>query len=218
MIGLIVVLLIAFADGILLGHYLGNQERRRAVVEKTKLGEELKAIQVAHAKLQEKAVILESSSQLDRLALVNAQKALADLHEELSEVKQEVDLYRRIGSAEEPDETLAIKDFQIIHDGGVQYRLTLSQGVAQESEIKGIVQISFKGRIQGEKRTLTLKDVDKEHASGLHFGFQYYQLLSGTILWPDGFVPESVEVRVVSAVPGEGNVLKRWAWDEVAKG
>ncbi len=218
MIGVIAIILIAFGDGLLLGRYLGNEGSRRAAVENAKLREQLESVQAAHAALQEKVAILESSSELDRLALLNAQNALAELQEELSEAKKDLELYRRIGLSEKSDETLAVQDFQIVHDGGLQYRLTLSQGGSWESEIRGTVQISISGRIDGEQRTLALKDFDKEHANGLSFAFQYYQLLSGNILWPKAFVPETVEIRVISHTPGAGNVMKRWAWKDVATG
>ena len=176
MIGLIAIILIAFGDGLLLGRYLGNEGSRRAAVENAKLREQLESVQAAHAAVQEKTAILESSSELDRLALLHAQNALAELQEALSEAKKDLELYRRIGLSEESDETLAVQDFQIVHDGGLQYRLTLSQGGSPETEVRGTVQISVSGRIDGEQRTLTLKAFDKEHANGLSFAFQYYQL------------------------------------------
>lgn len=215
MIGLLAIILIAFGDGLLLGRYIGNAAGRRAAVETAKLRERLESVQAAHAVLQEKAAILESSSELDRLALLNAQNALAELQEKLSEAKEDLELYRRIGLSDASDEALAVQDFQIVHDGGLQYRLTLSQGGSPESEVSGTVQISISGRIDGERRTLTLKDFDQEHANGLSFAFQYYQLLSGAILWAEAFVPETVEIRVVSHTAGVGNVMKRWAWKDV---
>lgn len=218
MIGLMAILLIAFGDGVLLGRYMGNEAGRRTAAENANLRERLESLHAGHMAFQERAAILESSSELDRLALYNAQNALAELQKDLSEAKKDLALYRRIGLSDEPDETLAVRDFQVLHGSGLQYRLTLLQGSNAESEIRGTVQISISGRIRGEQRTLTLTDFDKEHANGLSFAFQYYQLLSGTILWPEGFVPEMVEMHVISHTAGVGNVMKRWAWKEVASG
>jgi len=215
MIGLFAIILIAFGDGLLLGRYIGNEGSRRAAVENTKLREQLERVQAAQAVLQEKAAILESSSELDRLALLNAQNALAELQDKLSEAKEDLELYRRIGLSAASGEALALQDFQIVHDRGLQYRLTLSQQGGSESEVSGTVEISISGRIDGKRRTLALKDFDKEHAKGLSFAFKYYQLLSGSMLWSEGFVPETVEIRAISHTPGIGNVMKRWAWKDV---
>ncbi len=215
MIGLLAIILIAFGDGLLLGRYIGNVGSRRAAIENAKLREQLESVHAAHAVLHEKAAILESSSELDRLALLNAQNALAELQDKLSEAKEDLELYRRIGLSEASDEALALQDFQIVHDRGLQYRLTLSQQGSSESEVSGTVEISISGRIDGERRTLALKDFDKEHAKGLSFAFKYYQLLSGSMLWSEEFVPETVEIRAISHTPGIGNVMKRWAWKDV---
>jgi Family of unknown function (DUF6776) len=217
-IGLVAIILIAFGDGLLLGRYLGNEAGRRTAAESAKLREQLESVRAAHALLQQKAAILEGSSELDRLALVNAQNALTELQEALSEARKDLELYRRIGLSDDPDAGLTVQDFQVLRDGGLQYRLTLLQGGSAESEVSGKVEITIIGRIDGAQRTLALQDFDKEHANGHSFAFQYYQLLSGTILWPEGFVPETVEIRVVSQTPGVGNVTKRWAWKEVAAG
>ena len=214
-IGLIAILLIAFGDGVLLGRYLGNEAGRRSAAENVNLRKRLASLETEHMALQDRAATLESSTELDRLALLNAQKALAELQEALSEAKKDLELYRRIGLSDEPDETLAVQDFQVFHDGGLQYRLTLLQGGNAENEIRGTVQIGVTGRTNGEQRTLALTDFDKEHANGLGFAFQYYQLLSGTILWPEGFVPEMVEVQIISHVPGVAKIVKRWAWKDV---
>ena len=218
MIGLIAIILIAFGDGLLLGRYIGHEAGRRAAVESAQLREQLESIRAAHALLQEKAAILESSSELDRLALANAQNVLAELQAALSEAKKDLELYRRIGLSDEPAAGVTVEDFQVFHDGGLRYRLTLSQGGSTESEVSGTVEIAIMGRIGDAPRTLALQDFDKEHANGYSFAFQYYQLLSGTILWPEGFVPETVEIHVISQTPGVANVTKRWAWKEIATG
>lgn len=224
-IGLIVLLLIAFSEGALLGHYLGSKQGKQSAAELSsqaaaaqgKLRAQLQAVSNENVQLKEQMVILESSSKVDRLAVLDAQTAMAEMQKQLSEAKQEVDLYRRIGSAEKPEQTLSIQDFQIVRDTGLQYRLTLSQGVGQPKEVAGTVEIAIVGRMNSEQRILTLKDFDKEHSEGLTFQFQYFQLLSGSIDWPQAFVPESVEVQVISETAGIRSIKRRWLWQELSK-
>jgi len=214
---IVIAVVLAFAGGLLVGRYFVDKSAQAALDERERLSTEFERISKSDTKKGKEIAILRSSSEIDRLAVQHAQNSMAELQDELSETRQELAFYRRIVSPETKDKTLFIQDFKIIQGTIPQFRLALSRGIGKKGVVKGLVHMTFKGKLAGKDRTLKLADIAKDHNGKLAFKFRHFRLLIGSFSFPDGFVPEIVTVQVVPKSRGAKNITKNWSWNELTK-
>ncbi|MGH8497399.1 MAG: DUF6776 family protein [Methylococcales bacterium] len=139
--------------------------------------------------------VYENASRVDQLAVENIEGDLQALQNKLVETGKELEFYRRIVSPKHRDDELRIQDLRL---QGQQLALTLSQGIGRNTTIKANAGIQFSGRLHGNKKVLTLQDIDLEKRGKLEFSFRYFQTITADLRFPDGF--KLVNVTVTAAL------------------
>ncbi len=214
---IVIAVILAFAGGLFVGRYFVDKAAQSAIDERKKLLSEVERISQSDTKKGKEIAILQSSSEIDRLAVQHAQNSMAELQDELSETRQELAFYRRIVSPETKDKTLFIQDFKIIEGATPQYRLALSRGIGTKGTVNGQVRMVFKGQMAGKEAELTLADIAKDGNGKLTFKFRHFRLLIGSFAFPDGFVPETVSVQIVPKSRRAKNITGSWSWIELTE-
>ena len=214
---IVIAVTLAFGGGLFVGRYFVEKAAQSAIDGREKLLSEVERISQNDGKKGKLIAILQSSSEIDRLAVQHAQNSMAELQDELSETRQELAFYRRIVSPETKDKTLFIQKFKIIEGATPQFRLALSRGIGKKGVVKGRVRMTFKRKMAGKERELKLADIAKDGNGKLTFKFRHFRLLMGSVSFPDGFVPETVTVQIVPKSRRAKNITKNWSWVELTK-
>jgi hypothetical protein len=162
------------------------------------LGRQLREAREQNVELSQQLAILERSSEIDRLASLEVRNEFAALQDQMLELSRELEFYRSIVSPKDGRTGLQIQHFAVKagSSGGVfGYQLMLIQVQRNERYVRGVIEIEVEGVEDGKKRVLSLSALGSEKKN-LKFKFRYFQEFGGELVIPDGFLPESVTVKV----------------------
>ena len=109
---------------------------------------------------------------------------------------------------------------KLAHDRYYQYHLVLTNVRGSGQAVEGSLNISVLGQLDGKSIALLVNDLlifsetEQQKLAAGRFSLKYYQSLEGRFELPQGFVPTSVEVRLLPA-PEEkfDRVTKQYAWE-----
>jgi cell division protein FtsB len=189
--------------------------------ENEKLQQKIETLDKVNKDLLKQQHFIDSGKKVDQLAKQDARRMLTDLHDELSDLKEQLRFYQQITSPESVVKGLYIHSFTVIKDvdsGRFNYQLTLAQVSDKRSVIKGKATFVIAGQQNDKPVRLEMKAVTIEQKEAAAFSFRYYQLLSGSMALPTGFVPEYVEVNVRPSSKSIKELHKKWQWEDVMEG
>jgi len=168
-----------------------------------------------NGRLKGQIALLEQSAEIDRRAYEEVDRSLADLQNELLELRQEVAFYRGIVHSEGAPPGLRIQSFKLRQEDQAQYqyRLVLTQLASTNARIQGEAEIAVSGLMDGAQIELTQRDILAGDGHDLRFSFRNFQELRGSLRLPSGFVP----LRIIVKAAPRGNspgVEHSLAWTE----
>lgn len=182
------------------------------------LQKQIDSLEVEKIEFQRKVLMMESSSKIDRFVVDDSQKRMQALDAEVAKLKDELAFYRKIIEPTVNNVALVIPTLRVFKNPGLNFRLGLSKGAKEKGYVKGKAYFTFKGTINGESQSVELEDVDARRQPAIDFQFKRFQLLSATMKWPEGFKPETVELRLILKGKHAKEIKKSWQWSEVIQG
>ena len=123
-------------------------------------------------------------------------------------------------SPEDGKQTIVIQTIQIKKDdqGGFDYKIMVSQRGRNESFARGTAEVTIEGREQGKDKVLNLADISDEAKKSMKFGFRYFQNFTGKLKLPDGFMPDSMRVKLTPGTAKLDPVDEQFPWDDLTAG
>ena len=178
-------------------HYAGTEwlalERQRQ-----ELRNQLQEAQQQNAELSQQLAILQRSSEIDRLASREVRDEYAELQNQMLALSRELEFYRSIVSPKDGKTGLQIQHFDVKEgssEGVFSYQLMLIQVQRNERYVRGVIELVVEGVEDGKKRALPLSALGSDKKD-LKFKFRYFQEFVGELIIPEGFLPESVTIKV----------------------
>jgi hypothetical protein len=158
---------------------------------------------------------LETDRKIDRAAYAGVEQELADLEAQILAQQEDLEFYRGIVADQQTG--LRIQDFVVWRGDrprAFSMRLVLAQAMRAGSRISGSVDLDFEGMQDGEAQTLRLRDVlaGDGGKSRLDFSFRYFQNLEAELLFPEGFAPARVNLRLSPKGKSAKPVEKSFDW------
>lgn len=168
-------------------------------------------------RLVARIAVLEKSAEVDRRAYEEVDRNLADLQNELLELRQEVDFYRGIVHSEDAAPGLRIQSFKLRREDPTQYqyRLVLTHLASTRARVEGEAEIALSGIMDGAEVELSRAALLGE-GERLRFNFRHFQELRGSLTLPAGFVPLRVILRAAPKGRASAEVERILSWAEVA--
>ncbi|MDR2013755.1 MAG: hypothetical protein LBQ20_12160 [Rhodanobacter sp.] len=169
--------------------------------------------------LKARIVVLERSEQVAKAALADVQQTLKDRDEEIDSLRVDLAFYGRlVGSGK--GEGLAVHALHVqpvkSSPHAWNFTATLTQNFQRGRDIKGRLTLSVEGIAGGKLKALDWNTLCQgQNASGIEYGFKYFQQVGGTIMLPVDFTPN----QVVAHVDGDGGrVEQKFSWGDAVKG
>lgn len=179
------------------------------------LTDQLRESRQKNSELGQQIAILQRSSEIDRLASLEVRNEFAVLQDRMLALTEELEFYRGIVSPRDGKAGLRIQRFDIkagASSGVFKYRLMLTQVQRNERFVRGVIEIEVVGVEDGRKRILPLSVLATDQ-KGLKFKFRYFQEFDGELKIPEGFLPETVTVKVLPSGKGKpAGVDKTMEW------
>lgn len=162
------------------------------------LEERLEDMQGQRDRLRLQAAKLERAAQIDRSAVSLVQEELKSLQDERARLHKRVQFLEGLVSGDmsllQLDQFLLSKT----EDGNsFGFAFTVSKRVKDSEKVRGLVELTVSGQLQGEARELGFKSlgVDKP----MKMGFSHFQKFQGELKLPVGFIPRELRVTVKPA-------------------
>ncbi|MEP6939340.1 MAG: DUF6776 family protein [Rudaea sp.] len=148
--------------------------------------------------LKQRVAVLERADQVARTASAELQRQIGQRQEEIAGLRADLAFYSRLTDASAAREGLSVEGLSLKGASAPRmydFTITLTQNLKPGQIANGRVKLSVKGIKENQLSTLSWIDVTQDQdANGLAFSFKYFQQIKGTLLLPEGFVPNGVRV------------------------
>ena len=137
--------------------------------------------------------------------------------DELSQLRSELDFYRRLAGTGGEQSGLDVYRAEVIptESGKVfQFILTLTQNIRRASIITGRARMDIEGTMENRPLTLYWSQISDGETPEPSFRFKYFQQLEGYLTLPDGFNP----TRLLITLEAKGQrkpVIRKYSWLEL---
>ena len=172
-----------------------------------------------NADLQQRVAVLERAEQVTRAANSELQRQIVQRQEEVAGLRADLAFYSRLTDAGAAREGFAVQGVSIAAIAATprlyNFDITLTQNLKPGQVASGKVKLSVSGIRADRMVTLAWTDVaQNQDATGLAFSFKYFQQIKGTLLLPEGFVPNGVRIDADGGAQ-MGKAEREFAWSQV---
>ncbi len=188
-----------------------NVER---VAEQDNPGQRLRDSGQADHQAQQDCVNLKVGGEIDNKVNEAARQTIKSLQEQIGKLNEEISFYKIMLQPSVTNEGLRIEQFDITPEafGGVRYSLLLTQVMEKHDYVQGDLKISLVGRDAGQKKQLSLGELDNGKEATMPFRFKYFQSINGKLTLPDGFEPMEVMVVAESSGANAQRLERKFDW------
>ena len=170
-----------------------------------------------NAELETRIAMLSRSEQVAKAALGDLQNSLRDRDEEIDSLRADLAFYGRLlGGKREGLAVHALRVTQVPGSHAWNFIATLTQNFKRGDETNGHLSLAVEGVAGGKLETIDWKELAQGgNVSGIAYAFKYFEHVRGTMMLPDGFMPN----RVVVHAEGDGaHAEQSFAWADAVKG
>lgn len=205
-------LILCFVSGLLISAVgFGLVMRASAVVSST----ESPRLRQEKDSLKSQIAILERSEQVAKAAVTDLQQTLRERDEEIAALRADLAFYGRLVGGSQR-EGLVVHDLRLTPlsnaPQGWNFIATLTQNLKKNQILSGKLKLSVEGIQSGQLETLSWDKLTQDQASaGIAYSFKYFQQLKGTVILPEGFMPNRINVEIVG---DNGRVEQDFSWDQ----
>lgn len=190
--------------------------------ERRELTRELRTSREEVKRLQEQAVYVQRSQDIDSQACTAVRDSLAQLQAEASDLREQLAFYRGIVAPEQSRAGVRVYEFKMAaapEPGRFRFELVLIQSVRHDKRVAGRIGLELVGQRDGaEARLPWAALVADDAARNLLFSLKYFEEFSGEIVVPQGFEPGRVVVTLVPEGDSAARVEESFDWDRILSG
>ena len=181
---------------------------------------EIETLQADLAESQRQTAMLERNSKIEDDTTGQLKKTLTEAQNEVLELKKELAFYKSIVAPEQGKPTLVVQTIQMKKDdaGDYDYKIMVSQQGRNDRFARGTMEVNIEGTNQGAKQVLTLTDISEDASKPMNFGLKYFQDFTGKLTLPEGFVAESMRVKLKPRSKTLDSVDEKFPWDDLTAG
>ncbi|MGI9260460.1 MAG: DUF6776 family protein [Woeseiaceae bacterium] len=187
-----------------------------AIAEKQELFDEIAGLEDEIVGLKQEIALLETHREIDREGYEVVEGNLADLERKIQEQSEAIAFYRGIVSPKDGGRGLRVQDVKLTKGKNERHynlRLVLVQVMQHDRSVKGQVAFSLEGAQNGVATTYKLEQLlPEDQSSGWPFAFRYFQDFDRVLVLPEGFVPEKINVEVISNTKSIASVNQSFDW------
>jgi len=188
-----------------------------AARERAGFEEQVATLENEIGSLQEQITLLETHREIDREAYRDVEASLTELKAKIQEQRDAIAFYRGIVSPADGNSGLKVQELKLSRGDEERHyniRLVLVQAMQHDRKVSGDVVLSIEGDENGVEKSYTYAELLPDDASAAWaFSFRYFQDFDRSVVLPDGFTPERVNVEVVSRTRSIASVEESYSWN-----
>lgn len=198
------------------GRIQANYNIVDAIAEQQAFVGEIDALEGQISELKQEIALLETHRNVEREAYQVVETNLTDLQRKIQEQQDAISFYRGIVSPKDGGRGLRVQDLKLTRGKDERHykiRLVLVQVMQHDRSVKGQVDFSLEGAQDGVATTYKLAQLlPEEGSSSWPFAFRYFQDFDRELILPDGFMPEKINVEVISNTKSIASVKQSFDW------
>ncbi len=199
-----------------LGRIQANYSIVDSTAERQALQAQIVGLEEHIIALDEEITLLETHRDIDREAYKDVEVNLTGLQRKIQEQSDAIAFYRGIVSPADGGRGLRVQELKLKKAKGEHaftVRLVLIQVMQHDRAVKGNVNISLEGEQDGVATTYTFQQlVPPDEDSSWPFSFRYFQDFDRTLVLPDGFAPERINIVVQSRTKSIASIEQSFLW------
>ncbi len=198
------------------GRSLGLDENGDARDERDSLRVQMAETNAQSQALREQFLSLQQTSMLDKQALDDVQQTILGLRDKISQLEEDVLFYKQITSPENTETGLVIGQVDLFatpETGVFRYKFELRQLGNNENLVTGHLNVNILGKQDEQEVSIPLRSIsDSEPDIDIKLQFRYFQNIEGTLVLPENFQPERIQLLAVGETPAAKTVQKTFGW------
>jgi len=198
------------------GRIQANYNIVDAIAEQQEFNREIDGLEQQIVELKQEIALLETHREIDREAYQVVETNLTDMQRKIQEQQDAIAFYRGIVSPKDGGRGLRVQDLKLTRGKDERHyniRLVLVQVMQHDRTVKGEVDFSLEGAQDGVATTYKLEQLLPEDGnSSWPFAFRYFQDFDRELILPDGFMPEKINVEVVSRTRSIASIKQSFDW------
>ena len=216
-----VLALVLFLGGFIIGYLTWGANDDESVDDKAMLKDAAGYIAELEEQiivLKQEVALLETHREVDREAYELVEDRFAELEQKIQEQSEAIAFYRGIVSPKDGGRGLRLQDLKLTRGREERHnnvRLVLLQVKHNDRSVKGEVAFSLAGELDGVATTFSLEQLIPEDANGSWpFAFRYFQDFDRELVLPEGFMPEKINIEVISRTKSIAIIELSFDWLE----
>lgn len=166
--------------------------------------------------LKQEVALLETHRDIDREAYKVVETSLTTLQVKIQEQTDAIAFYRGIVSPQDGKSGLRVQDLHLTR-GSAEHeynlRVVLVQSMQHDRKVSGDVKLSIEGSQDGAAKSYTYSQLRPESEDdGWIYSFRYFQDFDRTLMLPEGFIPERINIEVKSKTKSIASVEESFSW------
>lgn len=191
-----------------IGYAVGSGEAginlKAGLETRKQLRAELESLRADYTEARQQAILLERGRAIDRSALTEARKTMAELEKQIVKQQNDLAFYRSIMAPSETEKGLQVAELDVQPSAilpGYGFKLMLVQIGGNQRYVSGNVDLEVIGMEGDQAKTIPLEQLSPEtQKTDTRFRFRYFQEIDGTLILPEGFEP--LEIKVIARESG----------------
>ncbi len=214
---LLLILVVTLAGAsYLFGRFEVMEAQAQAITERDQLIKDLNAANQNATSYNQRVLMLEKGGEVDRRSTEGLRQNMVDLRTQIATLQEEVAFYKGIMAPSSRKHDLRIQKIEFektLEDRRFRFKVVVTQVGTNQTYISGLAAVNVTGVINGKQKVYGLRDLsDEVQDYGIKFKFRYFQEISGELVLPEGFTPESVEVVLQSKGTKAGRITQTTPW------
>lgn len=182
--------------------------------------QELARAQTSIDELRLSSTRFERAEQIAQEANASLTRQLNDRQEEIARLRADLSFFQRLLEDNADQRGVAIYSIRLRPAPAprtFRYVVTLSQNLQMGQVTRGNLRIVVRGMQGGQRKRLGLKELGKDaSAASVPYEFKYFQQLDGSLVLPEGFMPDAIELRLENR-EGQQRAEREVPWETALK-
>ncbi|MFT5636588.1 MAG: hypothetical protein ACI89T_002057 [Cognaticolwellia sp.] len=193
---LLVIVVILLFCGYRLGNFYHGYQTQTLAQQQTRLD----FIYQQLAEKTQRINTLEVELEVERMVNIRSQQTLKSIEQEHFQVKKELAFYEKVMAPEKQANGLVIDGLNLTKSKSpahYRFQVVLVQQLLRKRYAKGYIELSIAGSLNNKPTSIALSELSTATKKDLSFSFQYFQIISGELTLPEGFVPETIDIAAI---------------------
>ncbi|MEH6639952.1 MAG: DUF6776 family protein [Porticoccaceae bacterium] len=199
------------------GYRIGANDGREDAVSSHELLGRLEAAQTKGTYLEQQLTNRLLAAEIDWKSIEQVRQMIAELEEQLSLQKEELDLYRLLLNRDSNVKGVHIEHWKVVPadvTGFYDYQLVIRQNVDLKTTFSADLEVVVFGEKEGRAIGYPLSGLDSEvNEESIRLSFRYFKFLRGRLQLPSGFEPKEIEVVVQRTGSSKYKEKKTFEWN-----